>query len=77
MFLVAGKYLGKVRFSPGRVKLIGREAPKARMGNRGRINKPLSFNGIWQFGPRKAMIMLAFISKSMAFFFSRASHQLI
>ena len=53
MFLVAGKYLSKVRFSPGRVKLIGREAPKARMGDRDRINK--------------AMIMWAFVSKSMAF----------
>ena len=76
MLLVAGKYLSKVRFSPGRVKLIGREAPKARMGNRDRINNPISVDGIWQSGPRKAMIMWAFVSKSMAFF-SRASFQLI
>ena len=47
IFLVAWKYLSKVRYSPGRVKLTGREAPKARMGNRDRINKPISLDGIW------------------------------
>lgn len=62
MFLMAGKYLCKVRFSPGRVKLTGRDAPKASIENRDRMNKPIRLDGIWKLGPHKAIPKWPFVS---------------